>query len=747
MGQNIRIYNAKSADSFHGEISNQEHLEKVALLARKFGAEIGRAEAAELAGGLHDFGKYADRFQGVLRGIYQGVDHAVPGAAELYRMLNLETTWRNCPDGVCAVEAVAGHHDGLTGLPQLQDGLEEITISEDWDDCPSGKLPSLRGTEEFGQAGAAFARDFPDFHVPLLREKSDRTRGNLEKMLDTRMLFSCLVDADYSASAADDDPDYMEKNSRPPLDAEAMLKKLGSYLAHLRETSAADPGVNAIRDEVYARCGEAGRRPMGLFTLTAPTGVGKTMAMLHFALRHCVHHQLHRIIVVLPFLTLAEQVQKEYQHIFPEILVDHSQQNLPEEARELAARWDSPVILTTSVRFFESLFSADPQSCRKLHQIANSVVLFDEAQSLPASLAAATAAAVNALCRTYRCTMVFSTATQPDFSALPKTSWQPEQIISDPARLFHQMQRVNTRWRRDMPLEQVAEQMCPDTNACCIVNLRRHARKLFALLRERVGTNDGVFYLTTDLCPAHRLSIVEEIKRRQREAKRCIVVATQCIEAGVDLDFDRMFRAMAPLESLIQAAGRCNRNGRLPGGGRMTVFRPQEEGRLYPGDSYERAATVVMNLWADCDAPELNDLEQIQKYYDRYFSGEKGNADLEDAVKKKNYKSAAKNYRLIRNAGVSLIVPWSGEMELFQKVSQAAQEGRVTPALLREAAPVTITCYDEAAVRACASPLTLRKGKNIVETGCFLLNPGFEGRYDPVTGFAPEDDLHETLML
>lgn len=327
MEQSIRIYNAKSANSLHGEISNQEHLKKVALLARKFGAEIGKAEAAELAGGIHDFGKYADRFQGVLRGTHQGVDHAIPGAAELYRLLNMETTWRSCPDGVCAVEAVAGHHDGLTGLPQMLDGLEEMTSNEDWDDCPSGKMPSLRGAKEFKQAEAAFTRDFPDFHVPLLRGRSAGIRGNLEKMLDTRMLFSCLVDADYSASASDDDPDYMEKNSRPPLDAEAMLKKLESYLTHLRETSTADTGINAIRDEVYALCGEAGQRPMGLFTLTAPTGVGKTMAMLHFALRHCVCHQLRRIIVVLPFLTLAEQIQKEYQHIFPEILVDHSQQS------------------------------------------------------------------------------------------------------------------------------------------------------------------------------------------------------------------------------------------------------------------------------------------------------------------------------------------------------------------------------------------------------------------------------------
>ena len=378
MGKKLRTYYAKSANSFHGAITNREHLDKVATLARRFGAEIGKEKAAGVAGGVHDFGKYADRFQGVLSGTHQGVDHALPSAAELYRLLDLRTTQRVWADGICAVEAVAGHHDGLIGMPQMQDGLEEMLSSDDWDDCPSGKMPSLHGQEEFMQAEEAFAQDFPDFHMQRIQGKRSRVQGRLEDMLDTRMLFSCLVDADYCVSASDDDPAYLEKNSRPPLDAEAMLKKLEVHCAHLRKTSTADVSVNALRNEVYARCGEAGEQPMGLFTLTAPTGVGKTMAMIHFALRHCVQHQLPRIIVVLPFLTLAEQLQKEYEHIFPEILVDHSQENLPEAARELAARWDSPVIITTSVRFFESLFSANPQSCRKLHHIANSVVLFDE---------------------------------------------------------------------------------------------------------------------------------------------------------------------------------------------------------------------------------------------------------------------------------------------------------------------------------------------------------------------------------
>lgn len=177
------------------------------------------------------------------------------------------------------------------------------------------------------------------------------------------------------------------------------------------------------------------------------------------------------------------------------------------------------------------------------------------------------------------------------------------------------------------------------------------------------------------------------------------------------------------------------------------MFRPLEEGRLYPGDSYERAAAIVMNLWANCRAPELNDQEQIQNYYMRYFSGETGNEDLEKALQKKDYKSVERNYKLIRNAGVSLVAPWPEKIELFQKIRCATREGCMTPALLREAAPIIVTCYDESSVRECAEPIILRKGKVTAETVYFLLNSGFEGCYDSEIGFAPRDNLYEDLML
>lgn len=743
-----KIYNAKSANQFHSEITNQEHLRRVGALARIFGEEIGKTEEAALAGNLHDFGKYSDRFQGVLRGTCQGIDHAFSGAAEVYQRLGLKDgCWRMCADGVSIVEAIAGHHSGLAGLPQIEEELEETWNDDYADCCPSGKMPSVRGKREFCQAEQAFAVDFPGYSFPNMVQRQYHPLKQVENMLDTRMLFSCLVDADYSISASDDDPDYLKKNSSLPLNAPEMLKKLEAYCAKLRNNSTADPAINVLRNEVYDKCGEAGEQSMGLFTLTAPTGVGKTMAMLHFALRHCAKHNLGRIIVVLPFLALAEQTEKEYLNIFPEILVDHSQREVAEERRELTARWDSPVIITTSVRFFESLFSESPGDCRKLHHIAGSVVLFDEAQSLPASLARPTVEAVNVLCKKYHCTMVFSTATQPDFSALPKTTWEPREILPGNSTLFHKMRRVRTYWNRDMTLEQVAGEMNRETNVCCIVNLRRHARTLFNILQGQRNGKDDLYFLTTDLCPAHRLEVVAEIKHRQKSGLPCIVVATQCIEAGVDLDFDVMYRALAPLEAIIQAAGRCNRNGKLTEGGKVVVFRPAEEGRLYPGDSYERAANVVHWLWADSPKPDISDLGQICTYYKKYFSENKTEAILADAIRKKDYCQTSRHYQLVQNAGVPLIVPWEGKIAIYQRICQAIQTGQVHYALLREAAPITISCFDTAVVQTYATQLILHRGKENMETGTYILNTGFESSYDSKTGFSPGDIVHENFMV
>lgn len=752
----MKIYYAKSGEK---KVTNKEHLSKVADLAYKFGQEIDQPDAARLAGQFHDVGKYGDRFQGVLFGIYSGIDHAFSGAALLYCVKGLQqktnggTVWGKYEP---VIESIQGHHDGLVSMMELASKFNETWKNPQADFCPSNKIPSLRGEIEFNEAIQAFQGDFPDYHFPKLPKRT--YKNQIENMLDTRILFSCLVDADYSISASDKDPDYLKKNSGQALNAENALNTLYEYCEQLRLNSKAESGLNQIRNQVFDVCGEAGDRLPGLFTLTAPTGVGKTLAMLHFALRHCKRNNMRRIIVVLPFLTLAEQSEKTYRNIFPEILVDHSQKNLPEEIRELAARWDTPMIITTSVKFFESLFADKPGDCRKLHSIADSVVLFDEAQSLPTELAPATIEAVNTLCRKYHCSMVFSTATQPDFAALPDAEWKPFEIIPDSKVLYERMCRVDVEWRlyadkekQEAPsLEQIAKEMSAEPSVCAIVNLRCHARKLFEELERYSNRDEEVYLLTTDLCPAHRLAVVEEIKKRLDEQKPCRVVATQCIEAGVDLDFAVMYRALAPLEAIIQAAGRCNRNGRLSGNGRLIVFEPNEEGNMYPGEFYGKAAGVVKKLWNEHKYKlNLNDLETIQKYYAEIFQNETGKASLNKALESKCYHKVAEEYRLITKAGVQIIVPWSGEIKLFHEVQKELWQNGLTAETLRRAAPITVSTFEKEWVEEHAEPLYFQAKRydTKTESGFYILNTGHEKYYDGKMGLRTESAEPEEYMV
>lgn len=721
----IITYWAKSPTANGKQTTVKQHLEDVAKLAAQYGCDCGLSEEAQLCGKLHDFGKYSERFQGVLAGTHQNIDHAFCSAALLYPCVKK----RPITYGP-VLEAINGHHNGLVAWRAVGDLLDESLHSDDVVTCLSGKCAALAGVQ-YIEAQAVFQSEFPDFVLPALPRRTPK--NTVEDMLDTRMLFSCLVDADYSASAQEDDSDYCQKVSGESLDACASLQALSQYYENLRAGSTADKQLNAIRTDVFEQCGLQGEQPTGLFTLTAPTGVGKTLALLHFALRHCVRNGLRRIILVLPFLTLAEQCEKTYSEIVADILVDHSQKDLPEEARELASCWDAPIIITTSVKFFESLFSDRPTECRKLHSIAGSVVIFDEAQSLPAELTLATVQAVNRLCERYRCSMVFSTATQPDFSAIPDAKWNPIALIPENSALYDKLRRVNVAWRlsEKTQLEQIADEMAEEASVCAILNLRRHAAALYAHLEQRTPA-DELFYLTTDLCPAHRLAVVETIKQRLKDGLPCRVVATQCIEAGVDLDFAAMYRALAPLEAIIQAAGRCNRNGKLPEGGRVVVFEPAEAGKQYPDAWYEHAAMTVKNLLArGGGALNIDDPAVISRYYQELLHNATEKKKLKAAIAAKAYAEVHKEYQLIARQGVQVIVPWQGNPALFAQVREEALKTGLTPALLRKAAPITVSTFDEAigqhAEQLC---FARKKGGAIIKSDSYLLNIGHEDCYD-----------------
>ena len=511
-------YYAKSANPQGHQETVKEHLQMVAALAREYGEALGIPDAAKLGAEVHDFGKYTEASQDVLKGTRTGVDHAISGACFL------ECCYKGSPGSRPLIEAVNGHHDGLVAYDMIRAELHAIVDDRKQAHGNAGKTPSIKSRKQLEAANAAFRNDFPDFRLPKLPLPPDT---ELESMLYTRMLFSCLVDADYTASAMNDDSTYLDRAEDSCFEPQMLLEKLYAYCGGIRQASTADKTLNRYRDQVFEQCGNMGDGPEGLYTLTAPTGTGKTLALLHFALRHCLRHGKKRIIIVLPFLTLAEQNAKTYSEIIPNVLVDHSQSDLPKEARELAARWSAPLIITTSVRFFEALFSDRPAVCRKLHNIAGSVVIFDEAQSLPANLTSATLRAVNELCSRYHTTMVFSTATQPDFAARGDLDRTPREILPEYWELFDALRRADVEWRleRETPIETIAEEMSGCGRVCTIVNLRRHARQIADAL-SRLCPEETVFFLTTDLCPAHRSWQIELIRQRLKQKLPCRVGAT-----------------------------------------------------------------------------------------------------------------------------------------------------------------------------------------------------------------------------
>lgn len=692
------------------------HLERASTLCSGFLSEFGYEGWGTVLGLFHDFGKYSDLFQQVLRHERTGIDHAGPGAALVYG------TYQKRPGVMLAASVIASHHSCLS-LCDTQT-LRRICRGSGSRQNSEGYQFSLFGPSELQEAVAHWLKDF---QTPALKPEppdfSSQEDNRLARMLFLRFLYSALVDADYSSSAEHFDPDYLSKYSGPPLDICDAQARLNQLLEKKRAGSTASTSLNRLRDQLFGDCLAAAKQQPGLFTLTAPTGLGKTLSLFAFALAHCKEHGMRRIIVVVPFLSVIEQNVKDYKQVVPALLEIHSNGN--ENVRELSQRWDAPCIVTTNVGLLQPLFSDLPGVCRHLHQLANSVIVFDEAQSLPPHLLDATLRTVKLLCTQYRCSVVFSTATQPAFDKRPGLSWEPREIAKDPDAMFLATRRVQYDWRIDCPtpLEQIAQEIAEVTQACVIVNLRAHARKLYQLVKERCGEED-VFFLTTDLCPSHRLAELEEVRERLAGGKPCRLIATQCVEAGVDLDFPLLYRALAPLEAIIQAAGRCNRNGDTTSG-RVVVFVPDED-RLYPpGPYYQNAALKVKAL--SCRHPiDCSCLSHVREYYELLYAYADGDApELRDAIAQEDFAATAAAYRLIQNSGIPVIVPYEGKKELYQEICAELDAKGVTPQLLHKARPITVSSFDKAAMERYCIPLSYSSYESDVppqSAGVYLLS-------------------------
>ena len=706
----MKQYLAHSATDVADGHTLKDHLKSVAELASGFAASFGAEREARLAGLLHDLGKYGDLFQERLKDPRRitGVDHWTMGAWAAIKGYS--------EAGVAEAWCAAGHHLGLPALDK--DTYKAFRRREYTDDQRNLSEENLDITLRRLQADGIklpSAAELKGYYAkPDLNRPSDL-------MLDYRMLYSALVDADFLDTEA-----HFKRQAdgfkRPRIAGPDLNPAwaAGVLLDHIRELAAAstsDPALNRLRADLLEACRAAAVRTPGRFTLSAPTGAGKTLAMLAFALEHAAAHGLRRVVMVIPYLTIIDQTAQEFRKVFEPhlppstdvehyILEHHSMAGLHSDQadegrdqdaiypverrrRELAENWDAPIIVTTSVQMLESLFARRPGACRKLHRLAKSVILFDEVQTLPNHLAGATLAALGRLCDRFGSTVVFSTATQPAFTELNQqveklggVVWEPREIAPPELGLFQRARkRVRVRWPVDgekLTLEQVAAELATEENrrGLCVVNLKRQAT---GILRELADLGaGGLFHLSTSMCPAHREAVLKQVRGRLADPGQPPVrlVSTQCVEAGVDLDFPVVWRAWGPLTAIAQAAGRCNRNANLESG-LVRVFRLDEGGRNpYPDDAYKQAA-MAAEIILERRGPEgmdINDPDLFKVFYQRLYllrGDNEGPGTLADAIKRRNFEETAGLYRLIDKNSINILVPYDSE-----KYAQLAEEAR-----------------------------------------------------------------------
>ncbi len=573
------------------------------------------------------------------------------------------------------------------------------------------------------------------------------------------MLFSCLVDGDFL-----DTERFMDarRAALRPSDGASCAELLDRLVAHLdeKQQQAPDTQVNRVRRDVLEACRSQSELHPGLFSLNVPTGGGKTLSSLSFALAHAVEHDLQRVVYAIPFTSIIEQTADVFREALgdlrTEVLEHHS--NLPaddpdrqsERTRLAAENFDATLIVTTNVQLFESLFAARTSRCRKLHRLAKSVIILDEAQTLPPQLLAPTLAAIEELVNNYGSTVVLCTATQPAVERRENFSIGLQYVrplIAEPTRLHHALQRTSVQvWGRTTN-EDLVSRLVTERQVLCIVNSRRHAIDVFRALGD-----PNALHLSASMCAAHRSAIVSEVRRRlARDINApCRVISTQVIEAGVDVDFPAVYRARAGLDSVAQASGRCNREGRLVEGsgraalGRVYVF--DYDTKAYPtSQMIQRAADAFREVAPD----HLNDLlapEAIEAYFRLHYWQQGGQggcgwdrgADRQSIMKcfsadrtlHAQFRAAAAAYRLIDDSQTPVLVPYSMRgAELIRELERLPEAP--APHLLREfdrrAQRYTVSVYDHGL-------------KTLLERGLIWQR---HDRYYLVNG----DAYHETLGL
>lgn len=688
------------------EQSVLDHLQGTARLAAQFASAFDAEQLGRLSGMAHDIGKYSDAFQRRLHGGAARVDHATAGAFECEKQGQR-----------LAGYAVAGHHGGLPDFGGQTDPADAPTYAGRVKRAAQGSLPDY----------AAFAREV---RLPAASLPASLRTQPLDLAFFIRMLYACLVDADFLDTEA-----FMKNRERETcsVSMDALVARLD---AHCAGWFPPRTPLNEKRCAILRRCEAAGpAQQPDLFTLTVPTGGGKTIASLAFALRHARAHGMRRVIYVIPYTSIIEQNADVFRRILGEdcvlehhanVLYDAQDESTPDTVRKAQAveNWDSPVVVTTAVQFFESLFACRPSKCRKLHNIANSVVIFDEAQMLPLPLLRPCVYAIAQLVRAYRVSAVLCTATQPALGPLFR-EFLPDMSARElcPDADFAAFRRATYRHAGRLSLDALAERLCAHPQALCIVNSRQAAKDLFDRLPPQ-----SAYHLSTLMMPAHRQAVLETIRARLREGLPCRVVSTSLIEAGVDVDFPVVYREEAGLDSILQAGGRCNREGKRPAEEAIvTVFRSDTPAPKLFGKAIE-AGRRVLNRYAAPDDPQA-----VACYFHELLNLNGAQAQdakrILDKVRTLSFRAVAEDFRMIEENTRTVYIPTPDSEPLLAQLRAGERSRR----LFRQLGRYGVSIYERHFQALCDA-----HDIELLDEGCaVLINPAL---YTMQTGLSLEAD-------
>lgn len=670
-----------------------DHLLGVSSHARRNANKLGLSDAGELIGLLHDAGKATDYFLDYILSFEEGsgrtplthlrgkIDHSTAGAQCIQKYM--PEAKGNGAESLVALLlglCIASHHSGLIDCLK-PDGTDALTLrlkyeeehtraTEAWSNLPIEVQQRCQqifhGSELMQQCGLKIKS--------TLRQRGED--ANVQVGLLARMLFSCLIDADRSDTADHEKPHNAQHRQEGKYEGWQILRKrLDARLA----TFSHEGFVNQVRARVSEECFQAATRPRGAYTLTVPTGGGKTLAALRFALAHAEEHKLDRVFFISPYISIVDQNAAVTRSIlepsgvpYASVVLEHHS-NLTSDRRNgenetesdvngwrrrvLAENWDSPVVFTTMVQVLEALFGEGTSSVRRLHAMARSVMVFDEIQTLPVKLVHLFNHALNFLTEQCGATVLLCTATQPLLGEVDKKKGavrlaENPELMSDVSTLRHDLRRYTVqdetrhRWTQDELAARIVQEADDSGSCLAIVNTRRDALELYKLCRERLQDRSTLVHLSTSMCPAHRVESLDFLKKALAHATTeatVICISTQLIEAGVDIDFATVIRDLAGLDSLAQAAGRCNRNGLLPQPGRVIlVALPDPSRKLEDIVKGRDVSRIVLDRWQrehPDEAPPLDSSELMHQFYEQYFFNRSG--DMSYPIKSSDLSSDA----------------------------------------------------------------------------------------------------------